>query len=120
KARATGDPGPAELVATAICALRTGSTSSHTRMSPAIGFAHSQVCGTMQAQSPVATCANNEATESVSTCGLMMMVLSAKAASITCLTAVSGVSNASGSCAASGHCSVEVPAGSMSAGASNT
>jgi hypothetical protein len=33
KARATGDPGPAELVATAICAVSTGSTSSNTRIS---------------------------------------------------------------------------------------
>lgn len=123
-ARATGDPGPKALVARAIWAFSTGSTNSTARISPPvgplIGIAHSQVCGTMDAQLPVATCANSEATESVSTCGIAETAWSANAASITWRSRISAVSNANGSCAASRHTNVDVPGGSISAGDNST
>lgn len=123
-ARATGDPGPKALVARAIWAFSTGSTNSTARISPPvgplIGIAHSQVCGTMDAQLPVATCANSEATESVSTYGIAETAWSANAASITWRSRISAVSNANGSCAASRHTNVDVPGGSISAGDNST
>ena len=121
-ARATGEPGPAELVASATSAVSIG--SDHLDRADiacsGIGDVHSQVCGTMHAQFPVAACANSEATESVSTCGVTEMEWPAKARSIIWRSRISGVSSASGSCAASGHARVDAPAGNMSAGASST
>jgi oxalyl-CoA decarboxylase len=54
-ARAIGEPGPLELVARATSALSTGSIISTARMAGASGEAHSQVCGTMDAQLPADT-----------------------------------------------------------------
>ena len=98
----------------------SGSTISTARISPPSGDVHSQVCGTMHAQLPVATCANSEATESVSTCGVTVMPWPAKASSMIWRSRISAVSNASGNCAASGHDSVDAPEGNMSADDSST
>ena len=54
------------------------------------------MCGTIHAHLPMATCANVESTEFVSTWGVRVMVWSAAAASTTCLSRMSHVSDAGG------------------------
>jgi hypothetical protein len=69
---------PLQSMATAMGVFTTGPTSSTARRSALTSVVHSQVCGTMQALSPLVACASKVLTESVSTCGLTVIPTPAK------------------------------------------
>lgn len=105
-ARAASEPGVVALMATDICARISGSTNLTTLVVPTTGKACNQQCGTIVAHAPAPTTAYSEGTESVSTCGRNATPLSPNALDHWRIL-MSGVSNASGSCAASTHLMAE-------------